>query len=153
MPDRPPPFTSIPPSGWLGHLLMRAGGRVRERTDAALLPLGLSGRTLGVLSLIDRQPGLRQVLISSHMGFDRTSTSQLIDDLTRAGLVERATDEQDRRSHALRLTAEGRNRLAQATVAGILAERDVTAELSDGELDQLKQSLARMLAMPSQDVG
>jgi DNA-binding MarR family transcriptional regulator len=85
-------------------------------------------------------------LLAILQGFDRTSTSQLIDDLARTGLVERAVDNRDRRSHALRLTAPGRKRLAEAISAGKSAEDALTSDLTVTELADLKRLLVKLLA-------
>ncbi len=133
------------PEDFLGYLLSRLGGKARVITDAALNPLGMTARTLGVLALIEHRPGLRQVLVSEQMGFDRTSTSQLIDELAEAGLVERAIDDRDRRSHALRLTGKGRKKLATATAAGKRAEAEFARALNQSQVAELKQLLTKLL--------
>jgi len=73
-----------------------------------------------VLSLIQRNAGLRQNQVSETLGIKRTNFVPLLDELVRRGLVERRRMAGDRRAAALVLTEAGRalmDRLAAAAGA------------------------------------
>ncbi|WP_189132067.1 MarR family winged helix-turn-helix transcriptional regulator [Wenjunlia tyrosinilytica] len=83
---------------------------------------------------------LTQTLVTSG-----TMTNR-IDRLTKKGLVERQPDPSDRRGVLVRLTREGQDRADQA-LAGLLAqEREILAQLSDRQRDDLAALLRHLVA-------
>jgi DNA-binding MarR family transcriptional regulator len=81
------------------------------------------------------QPGT-QLALAQQLGVDRTVMTYLLDDLERAGLVERRPDPADRRARRVIATARGEDVLAQLTehlrraeehLLGPLEERDRAA--------------------------
>ncbi|WP_284225967.1 helix-turn-helix domain-containing protein [Mycobacterium antarcticum] len=75
----------------------------------------------------------------------RTTTSQLIDELTKRRLIKRAVAAGDRRNHALDLTAGVVRTLHLANEVAHRVEGDLAAGLSDDQLATLKVTLARLL--------
>lgn len=61
----------------------------------------------GVLVIIDANPGLKQSELARAAHLDRSTVVSVIDNLERRNLVERRPAENDRRSNALVLTADG----------------------------------------------
>jgi DNA-binding MarR family transcriptional regulator len=109
----------------LVHLLRRASQRAdflfaREAANADLTP-----RQFAVLSAVSAKEGLTQSAIMDATGIDRSSTSDLVRRLVENGLLQRRRPRGDARSYAIRLTANGRQRLA----AGAPADRAATATL------------------------
>ena len=91
--------------------------------------------------------------VSKRMMVSAGNVTSLVERLVSAGLVERRTAPKDRRSHLIRLTADGRahfDRMAaahQSWVADLLAglsDRDLAAAMA--ELSKVKQSVTRALA-------
>lgn len=75
-----------------------------------------------------------------------------VDRLTARGLVRRLPDPRDRRGVIVRLTRSGR-RTVDGAFAGLLArERDLLAELDDGDRDALA-GLLRRLVLPFEAPG
>jgi DNA-binding MarR family transcriptional regulator len=95
----------------------KAVGRVsralRYRTRAARAALGVTDSEAELLRLVRRQPGLRVHDAAAELGIASNSVSTLIKQLTRIGLLERASDPQDGRAACLRLTPEASEWLAQ----------------------------------------
>jgi DNA-binding MarR family transcriptional regulator len=73
---------------------------------------------------------------------------QLVDELERAGLVERHRNPQDRREYALQLTEDGRTRLGQAHKAVDAVQAEVTAQLGEADDHELRALLRRLLTAP-----
>jgi DNA-binding MarR family transcriptional regulator len=73
---------------------------------------------------------------------------QLVDELERAGLVERHRNPQDRREYALQLTEDGRTRLGRARKALDAIQAEVTAQLGEVADHELKALLRKLLTAP-----
>lgn len=67
-----------------------------------------------------------------------------VDALQARGLLERRHNPQDRRARALHLTDDGRDLLGRALTLAIGLERELCAELSTAERDQLIDLLQRV---------
>jgi DNA-binding MarR family transcriptional regulator len=98
--------------------------RLHRRTSAAiggdLKAVGLSIPQFDLLSTLTEREGVSQQELAQRLYVTKGNVSGLVDRLVEAGLVERRALPGDRRSHALHLTAQGRD-LAQR---GIKAQRD-----------------------------
>ena len=66
-----------------------------------------------VLQRLADEPGLRVNDIAERHHLAKNTVSQLVQHLVSAGLVDRVTDERDRRAVVLALTDEGRHHLTQ----------------------------------------
>lgn len=133
------------PETALGFLLSQAGAIVRNRTAAALAPLDLHPRVFGVLLLIGHQPGVTQTEASQRLRIDRTTMSQLVNDLSDRKLIKQAVSPDDRRNRRLELTAQGGRTLRRAVDAAERVEQEVTAGLSRDDSTALKSTLAELL--------
>jgi DNA-binding MarR family transcriptional regulator len=136
--ENPPPE---PLASALGFLLSWNGHRMAYRFAEALEPLGLRPPQFGVLTLIDAHPGCAQRELVSGSLVDPSSMVAVIDELESEGLAERRAHPDDRRKHAVHLTAKGRRMLERA--------RKVATEMTDEALTPLnaseRKSLQRLL--------
>ena len=138
--DRPPePLASAP-----GFLLSWNGQRMAARFAAALEPLGLRPPHFGVLTLIDAHPGSAQQELVSRSLIDPSSMVAVIDELEAMGLAERRRHPEDRRKHAVYLTAPGKRTLERARKAAIEMAQDVFAPLDAEELETLRRLLRKL---------
>ena len=137
---------TIPPelARWTGTLLSRAAQGLRERFESRVAALGLRSKHYGALILLQNGP-LTQTEIGRSLWVDRTTMVALIDDLTQLGLVERARHPEDRRAHAVTLTAPGFEALQVATEAVEATEAECFAPLSPAEREQLRALLQKIL--------
>ncbi len=76
------------------------------------------------------RPGSQQEL-AGHLGLDRTVMTYLLDDLERAGLIERRLDPADRRARRIAVTGAGRDLLAGLESGLRAADDAVLAGLPD----------------------
>ncbi len=90
---------------------------------------------------------LSQQSLGAKQGIDRTTMVAVVDELERAGYVERRRDPSDRRAYSLQATAKGRRVLARAGEATEQAEAEFLAPLPPGDRRRLKQ-LLRALVSP-----
>ncbi len=133
------------PEALLGFLLNQLGGVVGERTTGVLKPLGLSPRSLGLLLALGEQPGASQTELGRRLRIDRTTMSQLVDDLTRAKLVSRTSMPVDRRTNQIALTPKGSKALRQGSARAREIEAALTAEMDSSQLALLKATLLALL--------
>lgn len=143
--DRPPePLASAP-----GFLLSWNGQRTAARFAATLEPLGLRPSHFGVLTLIDSHPGSAQQELVTRSLIDPSSMVAVIDELEAMGLAERRRHPDDRRKHAVYLTARGRRTLQRAREAAARMAQEVFAPLDAGELETLRRLLRKLAGVES----
>ena len=131
-------------SARLTYLFKRALVDLEDLHAEHLAPVGVSGRELGVLLLLDGQDPQSQQQAAGRLGVDRTTMVGLLDGLEAKGLVARRADVEDRRRNVLELTEDGQKALARAVRASDEAERQLLAELDDDESAQLRTLLTRL---------
>src|ERR671917_115935 len=128
----------------LTYLLKRVLVDLDDLHAEHLAPVGVSGRELGVLLLLDGSDPQSQQQAAGRLGVDRTTMVGLLDGLEAKGLVARQPDAEDRRRNVLELTEAGQTALARALRASDEAERRLLAELDDDESAQLRALLTRL---------
>ena len=131
-------------SARLTYLLKRALVDLEDLHAEHLAPVGVSGRELAVLLLLDSRDPESQQQAARRLGVDRTTMVGLLDGLEAKGLVERRADAGDRRRNVVELTDAGQTALVQAVHASDEAERQLLAELDDAESVQLRTLLTRL---------
>ncbi len=99
-----------------------------------------------LLSTVIREPGLTQRELAGRMGVTAASVAQSVRRMEASGLLNRKSDEADRRRNRLYATAAG-----IAAAAGCRARADsidarMLSGISDRELERLVRMLDRMLA-------
>src|SRR3990170_2106563 len=98
----------------LTYLFKRALVDLENLHAKHLAPVGVSGRELGVLLLLDGRDPESQQQVAGRLGVDRTTMVGLLDGLEAKGLVARRADPGDRRRNVLELTGDGHKTLARA---------------------------------------
>ena len=91
----------------------------------------------GVLVIIEANPDLKQSELARAAHLDRSTVVTVIDNLVRRGLVERRAAVNDRRSNAIRLTADGSTLLRKLKRQVTLHEKRLLSNFSDSEREQL----------------
>ncbi|WP_203921461.1 MarR family winged helix-turn-helix transcriptional regulator [Rugosimonospora africana] len=91
-----------------------------------------------------------QLALANQLGVDRTVMTYLLDDLERAGLIERRPDPSDRRVRRVAVTDEGRKLLAELDQRLDEAEDHVLSIFDDADRGTFRE-LLRRLATHAQD--
>ncbi|HLS85856.1 MAG TPA: MarR family transcriptional regulator [Burkholderiales bacterium] len=125
----------------LGYRLRRAQQAV-FRDFAQTIPELSPGR-VGILLLIDANPGVTQSRLAQAVSLDRSTMVGVIDALESRGLVERRRGK-DRRTNGLWLTPSGRVLLARIKRRIQQHERRVAARLTAAERSQLLELLNKL---------
>lgn len=129
----------------LAYLFKHAFIELERLHEEHLTPVGVTARELGLLLFLDGREPSSQQDAARRLGVDRTTMVELLDAMEHKGLVGRVTDPSDRRRNVIDLTTAGRVKLAEARHASDDAERELLAELDDGE-DALLRSLLQRIA-------
>ncbi len=134
------------PQDSLAFLLVQLGFHAAREFGERLAPLGLEQRQAGMLVRLAGNEGRSQQAIAGLIGVNATRMVFLADELERLGLVERRRNPADRRSHALYLTAAGRDKLTQVLAVTAEHEARMGAGLTAAEREQLIRLLRKAAA-------
>lgn len=134
-----------------GFLLSRMGMVASKQFAEQIEQIGLTPRMWGALNVLDAEGTITQQALGKSTGIDPSSMVATIDDLEKAGLVERQIHPTDRRAYALHLTDEGRETLAQGRRLAKGAQERLLAALEPDERTQLHELLLK-IALASKDV-
>ncbi len=85
-----------------------------------------------------------QQAICKRTHMDKVTVSRAATELVGRGLVERADNEQDKRSHLLSLSPAGKDLYASVAPKALEMERQIFTSLSPLETDQLKALLLKI---------
>jgi DNA-binding MarR family transcriptional regulator len=134
LPDAPPPEEL---SDTTLFLLAFNGKRAAAAFAQALNPLGLRPQQLLVLTLLDSTPGMTQRECVVRSQIDPSTMVGIVDELEEMGLAERRRHPEDRRKHAVHLTAKGKRRLERGREIATAVTDDVLRPLDAKEREQL----------------
>jgi DNA-binding MarR family transcriptional regulator len=130
--------------GLIGFQLRSAQLAVFQHFNRSLGDAGISPPQFGTLVLIEANPGISQSAVAAALRFDRSTLVQIIDRLEDSGLVVREPSSRDRRTHALKLTAQGGRLLADLKRRVRAHEAAIAGALSESERETLVALLARV---------
>jgi DNA-binding MarR family transcriptional regulator len=135
-----------PLADWVGFHLRMAQitafqAFARESGEVDLPP----GR-LALLTLIGRNPGISQTVLSRAAGRDKSTLTPALRDLQRRGLLMRVQLKNDRRAYRLQLTPAGRGMLQRLTACAERHERNLDRVIGRRERGQFLTTLKRVIA-------
>lgn len=130
-----------PLPGLLGYRLRLAQQAVFRDFGATVSDLP-PGR-VGILLLIEANPGVTQSRLAQAVGLDRSTLVGVLHALQARGMLERRRGE-DRRTNGLWLTRSGRTLVANLKRRIRAHERRVAARLTAGEHEQLLELLEKL---------
>jgi DNA-binding MarR family transcriptional regulator len=114
----------------LGYHLRRAQVAVFQHFTETMGAAAITPGQFGVLAVINGNPGLSQTQLGNALAIDRSTVVAVIDRLQARGLVIRAAQPNDRRSHALRLSDAGVALLRRLEQMVREHERQISRDLS-----------------------
>jgi DNA-binding MarR family transcriptional regulator len=100
-------------AGHLGYLVRRAQIWIFQDFIRTLAEVDIRPAQYSVLLVIEANPGLSQTALSQTLGIERARLVHLLDGLEARKFMQRCRSANDRRSHALALTAQGRGALGR----------------------------------------
>jgi DNA-binding MarR family transcriptional regulator len=127
--------------GWTLGTVFRA---YLKATDAVMADLPGAHRGYQILTTAVRAVPATQLSIAQRLGVDRTVMTYLLDDLERAGLIERRPDPADRRARHIVATDQGRSTLAELALRLRDVEEHVLVCLDEAERATVRTLLRRL---------
>jgi DNA-binding MarR family transcriptional regulator len=132
----------------LGLLLARHGTITNSRIRQALGVTGLTSRQGVTLMHLADTGQMSQHALQETLDVDPSVLVAVLNDLERAGLVERRRDPADRRRHIVEITTAGRQSLTTVQDALATVERQLFADLDGPQLARLRDLLSRIRTTP-----
>jgi DNA-binding MarR family transcriptional regulator len=136
----------------LGELPRLSGYMLRRAQFAAFNDflrffedLGIRPVQYAVLTVIDRNPGLKQSQVSEALGIKRANLVAILDALERRGLAKREAVATDRRSYALRLTDKGAVLVKEMRARSEAHEKRLAAAIGEDGREQLLKLLGGVI--------
>lgn len=128
----------------VGYALRRAQIKVYEDFLATLAPWQITPPRFSALTLIARNPGMKQTELANLLGIARSGVVMLTDGLAALGLVARIPSASDRRVYLLELTENGKNTMLDIEAAVSTHDERISSRLSAAEKAQLLGLLAKL---------
>jgi DNA-binding MarR family transcriptional regulator len=128
----------------VGYALRRAQLVVFQDFFRTFAEVRIRPAQFSILTVLERNPGLKQTDVASVLGIKRTNFVVLLDELERRGLAQRRAAEGDRRSSALYLTEKGRALVRKLKKMVAVHDKRVTARIGTMGRKQLFKLLHRL---------
>lgn len=130
--------------GLVGYNCKRAYINIFELFNKRMGKLELRPVDFSVLSILKSNPNINQKRLSAAINVSPPNMAILLERLEKRGLLVRARNPLDRRSHTLVLSKEGTALCTKAEKSVTELERKATAMLSDRERQQLLTILQKI---------
>jgi len=113
----------------LPPLLRRAWYGLNQAFRRRIAHLGLTPDQFTALRTVLEHEGISQRQLTSLMSSDPNTVASLLERMEKAGLIERQTQDQDRRANRLRLKSLGKSKYEKAREIAITLQSEVLAAL------------------------
>jgi DNA-binding MarR family transcriptional regulator len=127
-----------------GFLVAQVGALGSRLFGDRLAGIGLTLPQSALMRAIAREPGRSQQALAEHLDVGPSRLVVLIDELERAGVVERRPHPTDRRQRAVHLTDAGRARMRELVVAAADHEDELCRSLDPDDRARLRELLGRI---------
>jgi DNA-binding MarR family transcriptional regulator len=127
--------------GWALGVLFRTYLRLANQVTAEV-PGGPRGYQV-LTAAVGEEPST-QLALANRLGIDRTVMTYLLDDIEKAGLVERRSDPSDRRARRIVATEQGRALMCQLETKLRGAEEHILAGLPEAERATFRDLVQRL---------
>ena len=135
-----------PLAEWLGFHLRMAQIASFHAFASEVGEVDLPPGRFALLTLIGRNPGISQTVLSRAAGRDKSTLTPALRDLTRRGLVACERLAKDRRSYHLSLTPAGRTMLRRLTECAARHERNLDRVVGARDRTKLLGLLRKIMA-------
>jgi DNA-binding MarR family transcriptional regulator len=99
----------------------------------------------GILTIVKSRPGVGQVELAEELGLDRSNVANVVDRLTRRGVVKQTVSKLDRRKRSIAITPTGVALMARFRPKAERAQRRLLEVLSKEERQQFMSLLSRLV--------
>lgn len=119
--------------------------RIHELNEPFFAEHEIAAGEVAVLNLIAINPGISQKSLASAVVLRKSGLTKLVNELERAGFIERRKEGEDRRRNALYLTRVGTERLDRMRPEMEQLKEDILSSLTPGERAMLFELLWRLI--------
>ena len=126
------------------YLLMADHTMLQKLVWAHIKPLGLTTGQPKVLDFLQDHDGAMQKDIAQGCHIEPSSLSTILGGMERAGLIERSTRDENRRTVYVRLTERGREQCGRLNEIFAAAEAEALRGFSAAEIEQMRTLLERI---------
>ncbi len=99
----------------------------------------------GILTIVKSRPGVGQVELAEELGLDRSNVANVVDRLTRRGVLKQTVSKLDRRKRSIAITPKGVALMARFQPKAERAQRRLLEVLSKEERQQFMSLLSRLV--------
>ncbi len=131
---------------WPGFALSWAAEEGGQFYAQALVPLGITARHLGILTILEAEGPMVQARIAERLSVVKPALVALLNELEAKGLVARRAHPTDKRAFAVHLLEEGRKRIREAQTVSQATTDTFFGVLSAEERRTLHDLLLRLAA-------
>ena len=128
----------------MAFLLAQLGHHAASLFAEQMASIDLTPPHAGILRAIASDPGRSQQALSGQLGLLPSRVVAYVDDLEDRGYVERRRNPDDRRLHALYLSASGKKLMRKIGDLARQHDRRLTAGLDDGQRETLRVLLGEL---------
>jgi DNA-binding MarR family transcriptional regulator len=125
-------------------LIAQVGAHASSQFAERLRKVRLAPQHAGILRILSAKAGITQQALATTLGIVASRLVVLIDEMEQRGLIERRQNPEDRRSHALYVTENGRSALEAVGRIAREHSQALLAAISDDERQQLASLLQRI---------
>ncbi|MFJ9641472.1 MarR family winged helix-turn-helix transcriptional regulator [Streptomyces sp. NPDC101206] len=143
-PPAPPAHPTPGLAAFTPYLLSKVGRTARARVGDRLAARGLRMWHMAVLSSLAADGPQPQRDLATRLAVHPSDMAKVLDELTRAGWVDRERDSDDRRRITATLTAAGRTALAELEAEVAAVQDALLAPLDADERNTLHRLLLRL---------
>ncbi|WP_087669735.1 MarR family winged helix-turn-helix transcriptional regulator [Caballeronia humi] len=121
--------------------IRQAARYVSQLYERHLSEAGLTSAQFTLVAAIGRRPGVQMADLADAMVMDRTTLVRALKPLQRDGIVEAAPESSASRAVGLRLSASGKETLAQAVLRWQAAQAEFEEKFGQDRARELRKSL------------
>jgi DNA-binding MarR family transcriptional regulator len=146
---KPPLVEFDPATPPVRRVLMALARRLFQISTTAIAevlhPEDLTPLQYAVIAYVEGEPDLDQNSVAARIGIDRNSTSLVVDQLEKKGLIERRVNGADRRARLLRITPRCKKLYDRLRPNVFHAQEQLLSLLSSDEREHLLDMLVRVI--------
>jgi len=137
----------------IGYVMRRVQMDIFQHFNAALAEYDIRTGQYSVLTVVGRNPGLKQRQIAAALGIKRPNFVTMLDELETRGLAIRKPSPTDRRSHAVFLTDKGEKLTRKLNDIVTRHENHWREKIGPDAYDQLMPTLRATLPAQADNAG
>jgi len=135
-----------PLAEWIGFHVRMAQISAFQAFAREVGEVDLPPGRFAILTLIGRNPGISQTVLSRAAGRDKSTLTPALQDLKRRGLITRVRREKDKRSYHLTLTPAGEAMLQRLTECAVRHERNLDRVIGARDRARFLATLRRIMS-------